>query len=160
MSSILVKITMGPDGHKVMELGVNIQMTGVMRAGIVEQLGFRKSSKKFIDGVCKALIKQIQPQLLAAIQKENHFYEHPEDIPPPPEGVKPPPLNHALLAGPEAGDVEESAEEGGNPKAACRPAQPDLVAVVPCADPIQDVGEGAEGDRGVPEPDQEPHIGH
>ena len=105
MSSILVKITMGPDGHKVMELGVNIQMTGVMRAGIVEQLGFRKSSKKFIDGVCKALIKQIQPQLLAAIQKENHFYEHPEDIPPPPEGVKPPPLNHALLAGPEAGDV-------------------------------------------------------
>lgn len=158
MSNLLVKITKGPDGNKVMELGINIQMTGVMRAGIVEQLGFRKASKKFIDGVCKAMIKQIQPQLLEAIKKENHFHEHPEDIPAPPEGVKPPPLNHALLA-----EVEESVEEVGNPKAICKP---DIEAHVPCPTPDgyraedQNAGEGSEGNPGVQEPDQEPHIGH
>lgn len=124
MSNLLIKIEKGPDGNQVVELGVNIQMTGKFRNGIVEQLGHRKMSKKFIDGVCKALVKQIQPQLLAAIKKEHHFYEHPEDIPAPPEGVKPPPLNHALL-----GEAEESAESG-------------------------DVGEGAEHDPGVPEADQ------
>ena len=98
MSNILVKISKGPDSNQVVELGVNIQMTGTFRNGIVEKLGHRKMSRKFIDGVCKALVKQIQPQLLAAIKQEHHFYEHPENIPKPPEGVKPPPLNHALLA--------------------------------------------------------------
>ncbi len=110
MSNILVKISKGPDGHKVLQLGVNIQMQGTMRNGIVEHLGFRKSSRKFIGGVCKALVKQIEPQLLAAIKQENNYFEHPETIPAPPEGVDPPPLNHALL-----GKVEESSEEVGDP---------------------------------------------
>lgn len=98
MSSILVKISEGPDDNQVVELGVNIQMTGTFRNGIVEQLGYRKMSKKFIEGVNKALVKQIQPQLLAAIKQEAHHQKHPETIPKPPEGVAPPPLNHALLA--------------------------------------------------------------
>lgn len=122
MSSILVKITKGPDGNKVMELGINIQMQGVLRNGIVEKLGFRKVTKKYIEGICKAMVKQIQPQLLAAVKQENHFYEHPEDIPPPPEGVKPPPLNHALLA-----EAEVPVDE--NPGAV---GKPEIEARVPC----------------------------
>jgi hypothetical protein len=109
MSNLLVKISKGPDGNKVLELGINIQMTGSMRNGIVEQLGFRKSSKKFIDGVCTALVKQIQPQLLEAIKQENNYFEHPESIPKPPEGVEPPPLNHALLAREPIVEVVEAA---------------------------------------------------
>jgi len=98
MSNLLVKISIDPEGKKVVELGVNIQMTGTFRNGIVEHLGFRKMSRKFIAGVCKALVKQIEPQLLAAIKQEQQYQDHPETIPQPPEGVEPPPLNHALLA--------------------------------------------------------------
>ena len=140
MSSILVKITKGPDGNEVVELGVNIQMQGVFRNGIVEQIGHRKMSKKFIEGVNKALIKQIQPQLLAAIKQEHHFYEHPEDIPPPPEGEAPP-LNHALLDKPANGEDKNPALVG--------------VAHVDGAGD-GDAGEGSEGDSGVPGPDQKP----
>lgn len=106
MSNLLVKVGMDPNGNKVVELGVNIQMQGTFKNGIVEQIGNRKMCKKFIEGVNKAMIKQIQPQLLEAIKKEMHYQEHPEDIPKPPEGVEAPPLNHALL-----GSSEESPED-------------------------------------------------
>ena len=111
MSNILVKINEGPDGNQIVELGVSIQMTGTFRNGIVENLGHRKMSRKFIDGVCKALVQQIQPQLLAAIKQEHGYFLHPETIPKPPEGVDAPPLNHALLAGKvEEGTTEEKAD--------------------------------------------------
>lgn len=132
MSNLLVKIGKGEDDNLVVELGVNIQMTGTFRNGIVEQIGHRKMSKKFIDGVCKALVKQIQPQLLTAIKQEQSYYDHPETIPAPPEGVKPPPLNHALLG-------REPIEKGDDHPLLNR-----------------NDGEGAEGDPGVSEPDQKP----
>lgn len=150
MSSILVKISLGPDGNQIVELGVNIQMQGVFRNGIVEKLGHRKMSKKFIDGVCTALVKQIQPQLRAAIKQEHHFYEHPEDIPPPPD-EKAPPLNHALLAKKPANGKDE------NPVAEPRQELKALVAIPDgVGESDGDVGEGSEGDPGVSGSDQEP----
>jgi hypothetical protein len=114
MSSILVKITKGPDDNQVVELGVNIQMKGTFQKGIVEQLGHRKMSKKFVEGVCTAMVKQIQPQLLAAIKQEHGYFLHPETIPAPPEGVAAPPLNHALLgkADVPVNGEDKSQEEG------------------------------------------------
>jgi hypothetical protein len=111
MSNLLVKISKGPDDKQVVELGISIQMTGTFRNGIVEKIGHRKMSRKFIEGVCKGLVKQIQPQLLEAIKKEHEFFLHPETIPKPPEG-DPPPLNHALLAREEMSAEEATADPG------------------------------------------------
>jgi hypothetical protein len=112
MSNILVKIDEGPDGNQVVNLGVNIQMTGTFKNGIVEQLGHRKMSRKFIAGVCKAMVKQIGPQLLTAIKQEHGYYLNPETIPKPPEGEAPPPINHALLAREEISADDPIGEPG------------------------------------------------
>jgi hypothetical protein len=115
MGNIIVRFEKDENGRPAVTLAVSLMMRGTFNNGTYDAMGRRQVGKKFIEGLCQELVKNVGPEIQDALKKEQHRYEHPEAYPDEkPEGeaatAESPGLNPALLGGPGGGSDQPAVQ--------------------------------------------------